>query len=484
MSVMIHSRSAAGRNLARALLKYRKQPHVLVLAITRGGVPIAAEIARELQAPLDLMVFRTIGTPAHADVAMGALAAGGTRVVDGAITGALGIGSNEVECMAVREETELERSLVAVRGSRPIPAIADRCVILVDEGVVSGATLRMAIRALRAQRPQRLVAASPVGSIEAVAQVRRLADEVVCLATPAPFGTVGQWYAEYPQVTDEEVKALLMEAWRAEAQRAHAPCAGPRAATGFGGSPPAAARMWCTTSVRLHSGKRLHEGSLTMPEHASGLVLVAHAGAGSASANLACAVAETFVEHGLATLHFDLMGSEEGRAGAAGEGLRRDVKLIAERVGRVLEWISHEPELRGLPVGLFATDIAAAAALEAAAASREVSAIVALSGRPDLVDPSSARRGPPTLFLIGGADPQGLALTAEAAVHMGSGHRVEVIPGATALFPEAHMLEQAARHARAWLAAHLARPRVANEGGAGEGGAALEITAGRDHAAR
>lgn len=213
MSILIQDRVAAGRDLAQALLKYRKRADVIVLALPRGGVPVGAEIAHALHAPLDILVVRKLGTPGHEELAMGAIASGGVRVLNRDIVESLGIGNDAIEQVAAREQAELERRMKAYRGERPWPAIEGKRVILVDDGVATGATMRAAIAAVRSQQPAKVVVAVPVAPFQTITQLRREADEVVCLATPEPFGAIAAWYSSFPQLSDEQVRRVLSERW-------------------------------------------------------------------------------------------------------------------------------------------------------------------------------------------------------------------------------------------------------------------------------
>jgi len=203
----------AGRALARAMDQYRERKDLLVLALPRGGVPVAFELAEGLSAPLDLMLVRKLGTPGQQELAMGAIASGGVRILNEELVSYLGVSPATIEQVAAREKEELERREQAYRGDRPWPGIAGKCVILVDDGVATGATMRVAIKALRRQNPKELVVAVPVAPPDTIAVLRREADDVVCLATPEPFTAIGLWYVNFSQVSDEEVKEQLARAW-------------------------------------------------------------------------------------------------------------------------------------------------------------------------------------------------------------------------------------------------------------------------------
>jgi predicted phosphoribosyltransferase len=212
-AVPFNDRVQAGRLLGEALLPYRDRDDVVVLALPRGGVPVAFEIVKAIDADLDLMLVRKLGTPGQEELAMGAIAAGGVRVLNPDIVGGLGISAETIEAVAQKESKELERRQRAYRGDRPPPQVKGRCVILVDDGLATGATMRSAIKALRQQHPARIVVAVPVAPPDTVETLRREADEVVCLATPEPFMAIGRWYLEFGQTSDDEVKALLQRAW-------------------------------------------------------------------------------------------------------------------------------------------------------------------------------------------------------------------------------------------------------------------------------
>lgn len=213
ISIPFHDRVAAGRALAAALDAYRNRKDVLVLALPRGGVPVGAEVAAALGADIDLMIVRKLGVPGHGELAMGAIASGGIRVLNQHIISSLGIRDSAIEQVARNEARELERREHAYRGARPRPAIKGKCVILVDDGVATGATMRAAIEALRHQKPEKIVVAVPVAPPDTVSRLRGEADEVVCLASPETFWAIGQWYIEFPQLPDEAVREGLARVW-------------------------------------------------------------------------------------------------------------------------------------------------------------------------------------------------------------------------------------------------------------------------------
>jgi putative phosphoribosyl transferase len=205
-------RRHAGRLLAERLREHARQPDTLVLALPRGGVPVAFEVARALELPLDVFVVRKLGVPGHEELAMGAIASGGVRVLNPEVTGRIRASERIVGRVAERERAELERRERRYRYGRPPPRVEGKVVILIDDGLATGSTMRAAVTALRAQNPARIVVAVPTAARATCAALRNLADEVVCLATPEPFMAVGQSYRHFGQTSDEEVRDLLRRA--------------------------------------------------------------------------------------------------------------------------------------------------------------------------------------------------------------------------------------------------------------------------------
>jgi len=217
--MLFEDRHHAGRHLAEKLMTYANRDDVTVLALPRGGVPVAFEVAKKLNAPLDVFLVRKLGVPGQEELAMGAIASGGIRVLNDDVVNYLGIPTPVIEAVASQEQRELERRERSYRGDAPPPDVKGRTVILIDDGLATGSTMRAAAAALRGLRPAHIVVAVPVAPPETCDEFREEVDEIVCALTPQPFHGVGLWYRDFSQTTDEEVQELLR---RATEDREHA----------------------------------------------------------------------------------------------------------------------------------------------------------------------------------------------------------------------------------------------------------------------
>jgi len=212
--MIYRDRTEAGKKLADHLKEYANRQDVLVLAVPRGGVPVAFEVANALHAPLDIFLVRKLGVPGQEELAMGAIATGGVRVLNEDVVRYLGIPAEVIDAVAAGEERELERRQRLYRGNRPPPDVRARTVILVDDGLATRSTMRAAAAALRKQQPARIVVAVPVSAAETCDEFRMEVDEIICAATPEPFQGVGLWYEDFSQITDQEVRDLLEKSAR------------------------------------------------------------------------------------------------------------------------------------------------------------------------------------------------------------------------------------------------------------------------------
>ncbi len=212
MTMVLPNRTEAGRLLAKKLTAYANRSDVLVLGLPRGGVPVAFEVAKALNLPLDICLVRKLGVPGHKELAMGAIAMGGVMVLNDEVIKWRRISRQAIDAVARRERLELRRRDRLYRGDRPIPDLRNRTVILIDDGIATGSTLRAAIAALRKLQPKSIVVAVPVAPPSTCNQLQAEVDEVVCLRTPEPLSSISLWYEDFSQTTDEEVRHLLARA--------------------------------------------------------------------------------------------------------------------------------------------------------------------------------------------------------------------------------------------------------------------------------
>ena len=215
------NRAEAGKLLAKALGAYAHQPGAIVLALPRGGVPVAFAVAMTLGLALDILLVRKLGLPGQPEYAIGAVGSGGVRVLQPGVPGLMGVTREQVDAIAARELLEVERRTRLYRQGRALPVLAGRDVIIVDDGIATGSTMQAAVEVARGHDARRVVVAAPVAPPDTLAALAPLADEVACLAAPPFFRAVSQWYETFDQTSDEEVQELLTMAWRAEADRQH-----------------------------------------------------------------------------------------------------------------------------------------------------------------------------------------------------------------------------------------------------------------------
>ena len=422
-------RRDAGRQLGRRMAPLAGRD-VVVLGLPRGGVPVAAEVARALGAPLDVVLVRKLGLPRRPELAMGAVGEDGVVVLNEDVLEAARVDEATLAEVERRERAELERRARQLRGDRPRLSLEGRTAVVVDDGVATGATARAACEVVRAHGAARVVLAVPVGSPHALADIAPTVDEVVCLDSPQRFAAVGQAYADFRATEEEEVLALLRRP--APAPAAEVPT--PR-----------------DEDVVTDAGPDGLPGHLTVPEHAVGLVVFAHGTGSGRHSPRNRAVAEVLHCAGMATLLVDLLTPAEETA----RGPVFDVELLAGRLGAVARWATAEPSCAGLPLGYFGASTGAAAALVAAARDDAVRAVVSRGGRPDLAGPALAEVRAPTLLVVGGHDEQVLELNREAQAQLRCTNRLAVVPGASHLFEEPGTLRAAAELARDWFATHL-----------------------------
>ena len=440
-------RADAGRRLA-ARLQHLRGDQVVVLGLPRGGVPVAYEVARALDAPLDVIVVRKLGVPFQPELAMGAIGEEGVRIINEEVVSVAGVSASQLDEVEARERTELEVRVRRFRGDRPPIALEGRVVVVVDDGIATGSTARAACQVARARGAARVVLAVPVAPPDWRGRLGKFADELVCLHTPDPFYAVGQFYDNFTQTSDEEVVACL--------ERAARPV--PRAATtsATGNDPPSR-----DEEVEVRAGPVQLGGHLTLPEDAIGVVVFAHGSGSSRHSPRNRYVATVLNEEGLATLLFDLLTVEE----EADRANVFDISLLARRLVDVTNWLRAVTDLAHLPVGYFGASTGAGAALWAAAEpDADIAAVVSRGGRPDLAGPRLAEVAAPTLLIVGGDDHVVLDLNRQAQAQLRCESRLVVIPGATHLFEEPGTLQAAAEAARDWFTGHMGAAANALDG--------------------
>ncbi|HWU09352.1 MAG TPA: phosphoribosyltransferase family protein [Streptomyces sp.] len=422
--MLFTDRTDAGRRLAVAL-RHLERRDPLVLGLPRGGVPVAYEVAQALRAPLDVIVVRKLGVPYHPELGFGAIGEGGVRVISDEIVRHAGVREKDVVAVERAEEAELARRARAYREGRPRLPLKGRTVVVVDDGVATGATARAACQVVRAQGAAQVVLAVPVASPDAAARLREDVDEVVCLSTPNLFSAVGEWYRDFSQTSDQEVVSLL--------------------ARGTG-------TLATAEEVEVDAGGVPLSGDLVLPRGAGAVVVFAHGSGSSRHSPRNRAVAVALNRAGLGTLLFDLLtpGEEAHRANVF------DIALLAGRLADTTGWLRRRVSL---PVGSFGASTGAAAALRAAAETDSgVGAVVSRGGRPDLAGAGLSGVRAPTLLIVGGDDTTVIDLNRQAQAALECENRLEIVPGATHLFEEPGALDRVADLAQDWFTTHLVRP--------------------------
>jgi putative phosphoribosyl transferase len=444
---LFQDRVDAGRKLGELLRPYASsQP--IVLALPRGGVPVAYEVARELEAPLDVCIVRKIGAPIQPELAIGAVSEEGTVVTDPSTIDLVGVLEKTFGRLVEEKKAEVAELVKRFRRGAPPMDVRGKTVIVVDDGVATGSTARAALEALRARGASTLVLATPVGAAKSLEDLRLVADEVICLYPEQSFYAVGLWYDDFDETTDEEVLRLL-DSSRAEHENAERE---PRARSER--VPAAVSR---DVVIPLRQGRL--QATLTTPANPMALVLFAHGSGSSRLSERNRAVAAELAREGLATLLFDLLTEEEASVDTRTGHLRFDVDLLAGRLVAATEWALRQPDTSNLPIGYFGASTGAAAALVAASQHPElVYAIVSRGGRPDLAGESLPMVEAPVLLIVGSEDTEVLALNRSVLPKLWTENQLEIVPGATHLFEEPGALARVARSAGRWFIRYLPTP--------------------------
>jgi putative phosphoribosyl transferase len=456
-------RQDAGRRLAGLLARLRdEQP--IVVGIPRGGVPVAAEVARVLGAPLDVIVARKLGAPMNPEYGIGAIAEGGACVISEQALRRLRIAPHELAALLARTEGEMATLVERLRDGRPPLPVEGRTVILVDDGLATGRTARAATVSLRRRGASRVILAVPVAAASSAAELRTSVDEVVCEQLPEDLWAIGFWYEDFSPTSESEVSALLSEAAAADpAGAASAHAEGPR--QGSIPHPPYpspsdrdAIGRFAMRSLQITVEAEPHAslpGDLDIPQPAFGVVVFAHGSGSSRLSPRNRAVAQSLNDAGLATLLLDLLTAAEERE----RSNVFDIPLLSGRLIAAVRFLGELSDTRELAVGCFGASTGAAAALIAAAElDCDVHAVVSRGGRPDLALERLPDVQAPTLLIVGGEDRQVLELNRLAQARLRCPSRLAIVPGATHLFEEPGALDLVGQLASEWFTAHLRDP--------------------------
>jgi putative phosphoribosyl transferase len=444
---IFQDRVEAGRRLGQRL-EHLRGGNIVVLGLPRGGVPVAFEVAKALDAPLDVIVVRKLGVPFQPELAMGAIGEGGARVLDRHIISRVRVSEAELRAVEVRERGVLEARVERFRKGRARQELAGRTAVIVDDGIATGSTARVACLIARQLGAAKVVLAVPVAPADTLGQLKE-PDEIVCLATPHQFTAVGYHYRDFSPTTDDEVVLLL----DAAAKRLHS-------------AQSAANVIGVDEDVQIDAGRVQLPGHLYLPGPGAPVVVFAHGSGSSRHSPRNRFVAAFLQRAGLGTLLLDLLtpAEELDRANVF------DIGLLAGRLAAATSWLGSRPDTAASSVGYFGASTGAGAALWAAAdAGSRVEAVVSRGGRPDLAGQRLSAVRAPTLLIVGGADREVLELNRKAQAMMDCPNQLTVVPGATHLFEEPGTLSEAAALARDWFLRHL-RPgnRAAGPGGPAE----------------
>jgi predicted phosphoribosyltransferase/dienelactone hydrolase len=433
---MFDDRVDAGRQLAKRLEPLRGQD-IVVLGLPRGGVPVAYEVAKALQVPLDVLVVRKLGVPFQPELAFGAIGEDGVRVINDDVVRVADLSDKDMAAVEDAQRAELQRRSERFRRGHKRASLTGRTAVIVDDGVATGATAKAACQVARAHGASRVVLAAPIGAVDIAERFAGYADEVVCLMRPELFFGVGQGYRNFSQTSDKEVIALLDRTQVGFAD----------VTAGAAGDPPLR-----DEEVEVAAGPVSVAGHLTIPEHPVGIVVFAHGSGSSRFSARNIYVADVLNGAGIATLLFDLLTPDEERNRAN----VFDIELLARRLVDVTGWLAGQPDTASLSVGYFGASTGAGAALVAAAdPSVNISAVVSRGGRPDLAGESLTKVHTPTLLIVGGRDDVVLDLNRQAQAAIAGECELTVVPGATHLFEEPGTLKQVAELARDWFVDHL-----------------------------
>lgn len=419
---LFKDRRAAGSQLAAALSQFSGRRDVVVVGLPRGGVVVAAEVADILGVPLSVLVVRKLGLPWHPELAFGAIAPDTPALLDQGTIVASGITGEQIEAVVRQERAILDERRQRYGCHGALPDCRDKVVLVVDDGLATGNTMRAALRLLRARGVARLIAAVPVAAASSLEEVRTEADDVLCLYTPSSFRAVGEWYSDFAQVGDQEVMRAFTDL--------------------------------PTSAVQTPDGPIVYD--LVVPHQVQSIIFFAHGSGSNRRSPRNRQVAAYLRGHNLATCMIDLLTPWEQEDDKLTHNYRLDIPRLAKRLNEVTQTVTRHGPAWGLPIGYFGASSGAAVALFAAADQPSIArAVVSRGGRPDLAAGRLSEVTAATLLLVGANDPDVLELNRKALRQLQCVHELQIIPGAGHLFEEPGSLDIVARRTALWFQRYL-----------------------------
>ena len=420
--MILQNRKQAGELLAAKLLKY-KNKNTVVLALPRGGVPIAVEIAKKLRAPVAVLIVRKIGAPFNSELAVGAVCENDEPTLNTITLAQIGLEPDDISKIITAEKKEVQRQIKLFRNGKALTDLTNKLVILADDGLATGATIKAAIKYLHNKGVEQIVVAVPVAPASSARIIRPKTKELVTLIELEDLYSVAQWYLDFKQVSDQEVMTLLKQ-------------------TDFNIE---------SVEIKISDGflnKKL-KGELTVFPNMKAVIIFTHGSGSSRKSTRNLQVASVLNAAGFGTLLFDLLTEKEGKE-------RKnvfDIKLLSKRLIKVTKWLRELPTLENVTVGYFGASTGAAATLQAAAELSEAESIYSIvnrGGRPDLAAAALKLVQVPTLFLVGSEDHEIIELNRNAQKQLVNS-KLSIIPRATHLFEEPGTLDEVAKQATDWF---------------------------------
>lgn len=421
------------------------------MALPRGGVIVAKAVAEAFGAPLDIVISRRLSAPSYPEFGIGAIGEEGVRHIDALAMRLLGLKDADIVAAEEEQRLELKRRIKLYRGDNPLHPVAGRTVILVDDGLASGMTAKAALAVLKKHSPKRLILAVPVASPDKVCVALNWADDVVCVATPPDFQLVNDWYADFSDVPEGEVLAILAAAKNGTRRKMNGTKNNPETAYQHLDFPTGVAEI----EIPAPTGNIA--ATLALPESSRGMVLIVHGAGSSRDSPRSRVIAHALEKIGLATLRIDLLTSAERAMESETRHLRFNVGLLTERVMAATQYLLSHPVTKKLPLAYIGASTGASAMLATASRFGEkITVIVSRGGRPELVEPLLPKVTAPTLLLVGGRDNPVLDGNERALARLGStDKKLVIIDGATHLFEEPGAMGEVVRLTTDWLNHHL-----------------------------